>query len=168
MFKGPEYLHQEMKDMPISRDFLLHSKDLVPTEELRAKRATLLLTVVDPQERSLCRFAEDILNKASSLDRATSVLARVMRAYICKDRELIKKPVTAKELELARKVLLAASMGPTVDAYETGKLESLKPSEHFGIILMQGRAGHSLEALLGRSHLPVLMPSTRLAELVMW
>ena len=48
-----------------------------------------------------------------------------------------------------------------------GKLESLKPAINKGLIVTSGRFSQKhLTKLLGKETLPVLMPDTRLAELV--
>ena len=60
-------------------------------------------------------------------------------------------------------------MGETVEAFNKGQLDSLLPYRSGGLIVTRGRLGEKvLESILGVSELPILMPSSRAAELVMW
>ena len=54
-------------------------------------------------------------------------------------------------------------------AFHKGKLASLLPERDGPLIVTRGRLGEkSLERLLGVAALPVLMPSSRVAQLFMW
>ena len=65
--------------------------------------------------------------------------------------------------------MLLSSMALTAEAYSNGQLDSLWPFKSEGLIMTRGRLGEKiLDPLLGVSKLPILMPSSRMAELVMW
>ena len=51
---------------------------------------------------------------------------------------------------------------------DKGDLTTLQPTSQGGIIFTSRRVGLALEALLGCDRLPILMPRSRLAELIMW
>ena len=168
--KGPAFLYQKLGDMPFSREFLSQQKDVVPETEMRSKRVSLLATGIagKDSEYGLLLLAEKILERFNNLQRAIRVFARVMKGYISKDPSKIRDTLKPKELDLARKILFFVSMEPTKAAIDKGDLMSLRPTSHFGIFFTQGRVGKSLEKLLGCERLPILMPSSRLAQLVMW
>ena len=109
-----------------------------------------------------------MLTKSSCFDKAIAILARVMRAYISKSRDSLAGPVGANELELSKKVLFAASMELTEQSMKKGDLQGLRPTSQYGVLFTRGRVGPALEALLGCDRLPILMPQSRLAELIMW
>ena len=167
-FTGPSFLQLAIKDMPLSRDFLSQGDELVPLEELRTKRVTLLLTAADIVEGGLFHLATCILSKTETLRKAACTFARIMKAYIMKDRQKIAEPVTAKEIQLAYHVLFAVSMEPTEEAIMKGQLNALRPFSSNSVFYTTGRIGKALEHLLGSGRLPVVMPSTELARLIMW
>ena len=66
-------------------------------------------------------------------------------------------------------MILAHGMFETAQAYHKGSLVSLLPERQGSLIVTRGRLGEkSLERLLGVSALPILMPTSRAAELFMW
>ena len=81
-FCGPAFLHMPVENMPFSRDFLVYAKEVVPSEELRTKRVSLLTTRFLMMPSGIDRFAQNVLLKADTMSRAVNVLARVLRAYI--------------------------------------------------------------------------------------
>ena len=57
----------------------------------------------------------------------------------------------------------------TAEAFHKGQLASLLPERQGSIIVTRGRLGKkSMERVLGVGALPILMPDTRAAELIMW
>ena len=81
----------------------------------------------------------------------------------------LDSPPTAQELIQAERLILVHAMFDTAEAFYAGKLTSLLPHRQGAVISTRGRLGEkSLEALLGVSSLPILMPSSRSAELFMW
>ena len=54
-----------------------------------------------------------------------------------------------------------------MEAFVAGKLQSLGAEIKGGLVVMTGRCARSLEVLVGQSALPVPLPSTRLAGLLL-
>merc|ERR1712232_818431 len=168
-FRGPRFLALNVSEMPISREFLLQGKEHIPVEELRTKRVSLLATGVEATKSDiLFALAEVVMARVTSLSKAASVLARLIKAHIWKNRDKILEPITVQDLSRARKILFAASMGPTEEAIDSNKLASLRPFQKDFVYYTKGRVGAALGKLLGCEQLPILFPSTRLAQLIMW
>jgi hypothetical protein len=73
------------------------------------------------------------------------------------------------EMLKAEKLIMKHGMIKTAEAYQHGQLTSLLPFIRDGIIYTRGRLGEkTMEAILGVPELPILMPKSRVAELVMW
>ena len=82
---------------------------------------------------------------------------------------MLKLPLTRQELLDAEKLIFASAMFETANAYHSGKLSSLLPERKGPLIITRGRLGEAgLSGVLGVDALPILMPSSRAAELVMW
>ena len=151
----------------MSRDFLNQNLgDLVPTEALRAKKVSLLLTRLD-EPHKLSLFAEQVMSRTNNLNKATNVLARLAKASITHNSNNIRAPLTSSDITFASKILFASSMEPTSAAKDRGELTTLRMFFTGGIWYLQGRVGRALQKLLGNDRLPVLMPGTRLAKLIM-
>ena len=112
----------------------------------------------------------DILNKNNSMESRKRVLAVVLRGWnFGKDLVLLKRPLTRQELLEAEKIIFASAMFETANAFHAGKLSSLLPERKGPLIVTRGRLGEAgLSRVLGVDALPILMPSSRAAELVMW
>ena len=170
---GPEYLKLERCSWPFSREFCRE----VPPDELRRRGVTSLAMAaarLDRVEGRLSGKIEEIMRHASTLGRAESVAARMMRGLFSPGpspevrRELARVEPGVKDLEAARQVLLLCSMGPSVRALEDGRLLSLGAVYERGLVVMKGRLPrHRLAVLLGHQQLPVLEPNTRLAYLIL-
>ena len=168
-FRGPSFLKLPRDQMPLSREFMKLKKDFIPEEERRIKKVVLLLTKLEKEQDTIfLKQVDEVLLRTNSLEKAVNVVARLLKAHVLKDRSRIVDNPTAQELELAKHIILASSMGPTQEAVEQGKLTSLRPLHLNAVYYLQTRAGQSLERVLGCSRPPILMPKSRLAELVMW
>ena len=111
---------------------------------------------------------EQVLVKSWNYQRIVAIAARLAKAAITRDRSQIRDLLKPAEIDFAAHLLFAASMKPTEIAIEKGDLTSLRPFRNGGIVYTKGRVGRSLELVLGMSRLPILMPSTRLAKILMW
>ena len=127
---------------------------------------------------------ETVLCYNNDLESRKRVIARIRRGW--KQRGLTKGMIkddkwsdeqhkmigvepTRQEMLAAEKLILEHGMIQTADAYQDGELRSLLPFRRNGIIYTRGRLGEkSMEAILGVPELPLLMPSSRVAELFMW
>ena len=114
---GPNFLHLE-KEMPLSRSFLTQD-NIIPVEELRIKKATILCTTTSkPSLNSLARLADIIMSRTICLQKAVNTMARLTKAVICHDIQRVKEPLTPGDIKFAYKLLFTASMGPTLEAVE--------------------------------------------------
>jgi hypothetical protein len=69
---------------------------------------------------------------------------------------------TAEQLGQAERMLLVSSLAETATAFQDGKLVSLMPVKEGQVIVTRGKLGEDcLNAHLGVSALPILMPHTR-------
>ena len=155
--------------MPLSRVFLEQHQELVPSEELRGKKVTLLLTKASHSGiLKLFELADLVMSRTNHLAKATSVLARLIKALVSKDRSRIQDKLSPADISVASKIMFASCMKPTIKAHAQGKLSTLRVFQNQGIWYTAGRVGRTLESLLGCNRLPVLMPETHLARLIMW
>ena len=108
--RGPDFLQLDRDQMPLSRQFLEEHEDLIPSEELRVKKVTLLLTKVTGHDLILFKLALLVMSRTNHLGKATAVLARLIKALVSKDREKIRATLSPADLSVAKKVMFAASM----------------------------------------------------------
>ena len=160
---GPNFLELERKDWPLSRDF----RTYLPDKEMTVPVVHVGLINVAEKTKTLRSILKTVMERTNNLDKAIGVVARLMRVHCQKDRSAVVQNPSGQEREAARKLLIWASMGPTRDAYQAGKLQSLGISVQGGVYVMSGRCVKNLKALVGQECLPVLMPGTRLARLLM-
>ena len=172
---GPSFLSSRRETWPVSREFLKNKIDL-PDQELRSKNLNIFAAVKASSNLKVCsempklwKTITDILLYTDSLNKVLNILCRVIRGYKSGTSiENISKDPVASELQQAEKLVLLSAMPLTYQAFEQGKLESLMAYKKGSIIVTTGRFGEkSLSALLGVSHLPILMPSSRAAFLFM-
>jgi len=136
------------------------------------------MAIVNSQVKSddqpkLFKTVNDILSKSNDYESRKRVLARVMKGWGSGSVEFraakVRENLCREDLIKAEKLMLLSSMVFTVEAYEKGQLDSLLPFKSGGIIMTRGRLGEKvLDPMLGISQLPILMPSSRMAELILW
>ena len=151
--------------MPMTRDFLERGYDL-PSGELRTRKVTLLATQICGYQ--LHSLTQVMLSKSWNLSHNLAILARVIKAKIMNNSDMIKMPLTVADLKLATKLAFFYGMEATREANERGELVSLRSFEVAGIFYTQGRVGTALERLIGNDKLPILMSGSQLAKLIMW
>ena len=158
--KGPEFFKTPRNSWPLTD---IEESTAIPSQELRKVHSLQSKEVKTPLKEWVLQRCKEILD----LDKAKGVIARCLKAG--KMREKIIEELTAEERWAAQQLILMANMGPTVEAWKKGKLESLKPFSLKGIIYTQGRYSDSkMLRLVGVSKLPILMASTRAAEMITW
>ena len=100
--------------------------------------------------------------------RTLLALARAVKAKITAKVDSINKTPTAREIEMARKLQFLAAAPSALDALRKGDLESLGAQEQGGQVWINARIRkEDLARLLGTDKLRVIMPSERLAHLIM-
>lgn len=83
-----------------------------------------------------------------------------------KFREM-KYGIVDNSLEAAKKLWFLSAMPDTIAALDSGKLKELDIQEVDGLKVVCGRAFVGLQKIFGKSNLPVIMSSTRVAYLIM-
>ena len=152
--------------------------NIIPKTESNSAGDYLRMAIVNSQVKSedqpkLFKTVNDILSKSNDYESRKRVLARVMKGWGLGSVEFraakVRENLCREDLIKAEKLMLLSSMVFTVEAYEKGQLDSLLPFKSGGIIMTRGRLGEKvLDPILGISELPILMPSSRMAELIMW
>jgi hypothetical protein len=121
-----------------------------------------------PEIRLLLGAALRFMHFTSCWHKATRILARFVRGFLCRDREAARDHPSAAELRAAQELQFMASAPASIVASRQGKLHSLGTVHKKGEVFIQGRvAPEDMAAVLGCSQLRVLMPSTRLAYLIL-
>ena len=172
---GPQFLSLPRDQWPVTRDFI---RCPIPDEEKRHVKAVATAAfnavfIKDPHSVNLPlthKVLFSVLQHNNSLNSRKRVIALVLRGWkFGKTYEILSAPLSPKELVQAERIILALGMLETVHAYHEGKLTSLLPERHCPLIITQGRLDEiGLERILGISSLPILVPSSRVAELYMW
>ena len=173
---GPSFLRTPRDTWPVTRDFV---RVKLPDDELRhpcqlvaaSFRAEVLSQKFGSTNMPLThRVIMDLLYYNNSLESRKRVLSLVMRGWkFSKCDDQLRLPITAQELVDAEKLIFASAMFDTAEALNKGELASLLPQRKGCLIITRGRLGESgLFRVLGVEYLPILMPSSRAAELVMW
>ena len=113
-------------------------------------------------------MAQDSVIWATSWSRAQGALARRLRAQMLGHREAIRQDPTQREREAARRLQVAAASGTAREALKKGKLQSLGAELRNGVVYISGRVRkEQMAELVGREELAVVMPTEKLAKLVM-
>ena len=108
------------------------------------------------------------MERSNSYGKTVNVTARLLRCLFSSDKERISEPITAQDVQVARLVQFIVSMGPTMQAWSEGKLDSLRPYEKLGVVYARVRCEKSLTTILGIHGLPILVRNCSLAHLIMW
>lgn len=174
--QGPAFLGLRRELWPVSRTFLdkqAQSGEVVPAEEVRTKKTVIISLMRSSVKKEifpdLWHAVERVLNYSNSIVKVKNILARMIRCWKgTKDIKTASLDPTAEELGQAERMLLVSSMTDTATAFQDGKLVSLMPVKEGHVIVTRGRLGEDcLNAHLGVSALPILMPHTRAAFLYM-
>jgi hypothetical protein len=126
--------------------------------------------VISPRTTKLLRAAWETMDYTNSLEKATRILAILVRASFLGKEEVAGKggQISSQEFKMARALQFLASAPPSIQAHKRGELRALGGVLEKGEVWLQGRvAPDDLAVLLGTSTLRIVMPSTRLAYLVM-
>ena len=139
----------------------------MPEQELRTPKANFNLALSNGQESylgsRLTQLAYQVMDRLNVLSKVVNVmLVKLLKGIFSGDTERIKEPLSVEDIQVGNKTLFAASMGPTIAAMESGKLDSFRPFISHRIIYAQSRF-----ALLGIKSLPILLRNTCLAKHVL-
>ena len=178
--EGPDFLKKDREVWPLSRDF---RRESIPSSELRDKHEVFGMehTAVMRGRQGFrdtigltTALAIHCMARTEDWQASVKLLARGLRSLLgstsdpaTRARFLTIQP-SASDLEAARNLQYLASMGPTWLAIDERKLRADQVTADAGIVYLSGRLSQGdLSRVLGKSKLPVLMPSTRMARLIM-
>jgi len=192
---GPEYLRLPREEWPIERDYSSRKgKIRVPKEEVAKKYRNMMpqdIRAISFEEMENLESVQSCMvtknkdysvllpedeenpivshfkgghntNSWEKLLRMTGTLFRWMVKVLQKKGDKI-----VTERELAVKFWVRVAMPATREAKEQGKLKRLTLWEHENLLVVSGRAEAGLKKYFGVHFLPVLMASTRTAQLIM-
>ena len=178
---GPDFFRLPRHMWPVSREFISDPKSKIPAEETKLPGDYLRVAIIkgeSEKEKSselpkLIRDVNSILSKSNDMEYCKRVLARAIKSWGKgssdeREKKLRENP-TRDDLMKAERLILLVSMKETDEAYVKGQLDSLLPYKSGNLIVTRGRLGENvLHPILGISELPILMPKSRAAELIMW
>ena len=103
---------------------------------------------------------------SDDLTKVVSILELIMAVHTEGERLAIMETPCPKRIRLARHLLFI------VESYNVGnkvekKMTTLAPRFEGGMWVTRGRLGKGLPKILGVEKLPIILPSSRLAELIM-
>ena len=172
---GPKFFSLPRSEWPVNRNCV--NKSSIPTEEMRAPSTfakigaisvKCFLTKTNSTTSNFMFGIRDVLAGSNDLESRKRVIARLIQAWKS-TREAVKDNLTPDLLIEAERLILTYGMTETAIALDKGQLDSLMPKRSGHLIVTTGRLGEEpLQALLGVSELPILMPKSRVAELYMW
>ena len=180
--KGPNFISFPRDKWPVSRSFVPVE---IPGDEVRSKEisffAAVRIDICSDNPKipiNIVQIVESMANYSNCLNKVHRIMARAIRGWGCRDMEkVITNPKaltkiamepTRSEIDIAKNLLLVHGMVATAQALVEGRLASLLPVRQGKLIVTTGRLGDkSMSRLLGVSHLPILMPNTRVAYLYM-
>ena len=125
-------------------------------------------SLVDPVWKILLfDLIEEVLERHDKLTHCTGIIARWISAKVSQERDKIHT-LSPKFLRMARKLIfMSASRKTDVMMKTTDKLVGLGPFWKNGWWWTHGRLGKGLFKILGVSELTILLPTSRLAEILM-
>ena len=107
-----------------------------------------------------------LLQYSNELRKIVAILARIMATQVARDRRAIETAPSAKYLWLASQMLfIVESHDVAIEVQK--KMTTLAPEFEGGMWVTRGRLKKGLPKILGVEKLPILLSSSRLAELIM-
>lgn len=192
---GIEYLGNPRELWPFERKFAAERKDQVkvPSEEVNKKyrgmigsKAEISLISLDSNSCAVQMYKQTAkLKELGPEDEQNPVVEHFQGGYTTNDWEMLVRKtgllfrwivkvlkkqqaaVKVTEKDLAVLFWVKVAMPATRKAYEEKKLTKLSLWEHENMLVITGRAQEGLRYYFGTEYLPVLMSTTRTAELIM-
>ena len=164
---GPWEISCPRESWPSSREF----RNDLPMEETRA--TTYTANALQAAHRAVLDLEElvrDVQCRSNCYDFVKRVLSRFLRAKVEGEREgSIRAGLTVKYLAMAEWLMHRCATIETDEEVKQGKskLTGLAPKWSRGLWVTRGRLGKGMYKVLGKTELPIILPTTRLAELLM-
>ena len=162
---GPWQARLPRDRWPATREF----KREVPQEERRLKNYATYLAQGAP-ELGIFTLTAEVMEGVHTYQQARGIVARWIQAKVRGRREAIREAPLVKALGVADKLLYMVGTVDTNKEMAKGRksrLIGLGPQWKKGRYVTTGRLGKGMYRVLGVTELAILMPTTRLARLVM-
>jgi hypothetical protein len=157
--RGPWESRRPRSDWPATREF----RRELPAGESRTSIVNSLQKV---EKMELINQAKEIMNKFNEQMKVAATMARWLRATSGCRADILLAP-TVHYLDTAFKLMFLIGTLETDAEVKAGRLDGLAPAWSGGRWVTRGRLGKSMFQVLGVSELPILLPGSRLAYLVM-
>ena len=163
---GPWEISYPRSMWPASREF----KRVLPPGETCAKTFSVNTLQMAALHRvpKMKELVEEVMSRSNSFDFVKRVLSRWLRAR-SEGRDAVRAPLSVKYLDLAERMMyLFASLDTAKEMkLKNNKLVGLGPKLVKGQFVACGRLGKGLLKVFGKAKLPIILPTTRMAELLM-
>ena len=161
--QGPAALRLKQDQWPASRNFIRK----IPDEERSPNYVTHATCGIGlPTMGAMVTTVRNLLQYSNDLKKIVFILARVMAAQSVGDRHVIEMTPSVKYLRLAHALLFIVE-SHDVSTEVQGKMTTLAPEFKGSMWITRGRLRKGLPKILGVEKLPILLSSSRLAELIM-
>ena len=160
---GPSFLRLPEDEWPTNRDFAARKDEHIPHNEL-LKKYRAAINAINVEDKT---GIDQLIDPYSTND--WDVLVRRTKNVLLAVETLDKFDKTnVKQEKVDAKVLwFRSAMKDTLEAQAKGRLKELDIEDVDGMKVVVGRAQTGLRQLFGQNYLPVIMGSTRVAELIM-
>ena len=162
--RGPDYLRYTRDDSwPINRD-MLSGQDCIPDNEKLVRVFSLRSVDISPCVFDSVRWIAD---RHRDLLKVLRIVARLITSSkSCKRTDILLEP-SSESITQARHLLEIVYGQDTASEVLSGKLVGLAPKLSKGRFVTRGRFGSGLANVLGLVELPILLPDSQLAYLIM-
>ena len=166
---GPAFLKNPPSEWPINRNFAARKEDHIPQGEIlkRYRNMIHLIQADHQQKRDIASIIDPFYtNYWEKLIRKTELVLKWAFSMPFFQLSHGESTLSAQKA-YAKKLWFLSAMNETREAMSAGKLKELNVVEVDGILVIIGRAQTGLQKLYGTNSLPILMDTSRVAELIM-
>ena len=145
----------------------------IPVEERSPNYASHITGGIHlPSISAMVATVQELLLYSDELKKVVSILAHVMAAQAAEPREQAHQRHAIEATPNLKRIRKARQMLFIVESYNVGnevekKMTTLAPRFEGRMWVTKGRLGKGLPKILGVEKLPILLSSSRLAELIM-
>ena len=164
--EGLPYLRRPFKEWPWERNFeKMKMTEVVPKDELNPKFRSINVVKLESENILVKRFDHGF--DTNDYDKLISQTEPYFRWMAKTKAKTNSEKLTLTSRDLVVRFWYRVAMSATKEAQIAGRLKELTLENHEEMIVIRGRASSGMLSLLGATYLPVLMPSERIAELIM-
>ena len=152
---GPSWMYLPVEDWPVTQDV---GRNPVPEEFVVKRKIVASASKEDP-------VIDYNKYKGKSYDFAMNLTARILR--IAKSRSFRNNELTTEDLQDAEAFMIRSSMKRTKLMLDKGSLNSLRPYQKDGVIMLGGRATEAMKMFYDSHEHPILAYDDPIAYLWM-